>query len=88
MLFILSRMPSRDRLHGKPVPKRPSAQQHESIRALAAGASVPAPPARPVAGECCDRGCDPCVWDYYVRGLERWAARHGLAARVEQLMGD
>jgi hypothetical protein len=88
MLFMPRQIPSRDRLHGKPVLKRPSAQQHESIRALAAEARVPAPPDRPVAGECCDRGCDPCVWDYYVRGLERWAARHGLAARVEQLMGD
>lgn len=24
---------------------------------------------------CCRRGCDPCIFDYYERALERWEDR-------------
>ena len=24
---------------------------------------------------CCHRGCDPCIFDYYDRALERWEAK-------------
>ncbi|ACG76441.1 hypothetical protein PHZ_c0027 [Phenylobacterium zucineum HLK1] len=36
---------------------------------------MPAPPRRPTREECCGRGCDPCILDYYERALERWEAR-------------
>jgi Oxidoreductase-like protein, N-terminal len=34
--------------------------------------SVPDPPIRPEAYECCNRGCCPCIFDYYEDALERW----------------
>jgi hypothetical protein len=43
----------------------------------------PAPPDRPHPDECCQCGCDPCVYDLYYDALERyeaalaaWEARH------------
>lgn len=32
----------------------------------------PPPPNRPADYECCRRGCDPCIFDYYERALARW----------------
>jgi len=49
---------------------------HDRYAALAAARGWPAPPTRPIPGECCDRFCDPCVWDYYERALARWIDRH------------
>lgn len=37
--------------------------------------AVPRPPERPDEEMCCRRGCDPCIFDYYERALERWEAR-------------
>lgn len=37
--------------------------------------AFPPPPVRPTEEECCHRGCDPCIFDYYERGLERWRER-------------
>lgn len=36
---------------------------------------VPKPPFRPKDHECCNRGCEPCILDYYDIALERWEAR-------------
>jgi len=36
---------------------------------------VPAPPVEPEDYECCHRGCDPCIFDYYERALARWETR-------------
>lgn len=33
---------------------------------------VPHPPTRPEPYECCNRGCCPCIMDYYEDALERW----------------
>ena len=55
------------------------AERHEALARIARERGLPPPPRRPVAGECCERGCDPCVWDYYERALARWIARHDLA---------
>ncbi|HUO23997.1 MAG TPA: oxidoreductase-like domain-containing protein [Caulobacteraceae bacterium] len=33
---------------------------------------VPPPPEAPDPAECCGRGCDPCIFDYYDRALRRW----------------
>ena len=35
----------------------------------------PRPPERPQDYECCNRGCCPCIMDYYHDALERWQAR-------------
>lgn len=35
---------------------------------------IPPPPLRPDAAECCDRGCCPCIFDYYEDALTRWEA--------------
>ena len=35
---------------------------------------LPQPPDKPDALECCNRGCCPCIFDYYWDALERWEA--------------
>jgi hypothetical protein len=52
-------------------------EEHQRLCALASEQALPALPYRPVVGECCGRGCDPCVWDYYERALARWRERVG-----------
>ncbi|HEV2007694.1 MAG TPA: oxidoreductase-like domain-containing protein [Burkholderiales bacterium] len=32
----------------------------------------PVAPPKPQAGECCESGCDPCVYDRYWDALERY----------------
>ncbi len=36
---------------------------------------LPPPPREPEDAECCGRGCDPCIFDYYERALTRWRDR-------------
>lgn len=36
------------------------------------GKLAPPRPQEPDPSECCGRGCDPCIYDYYERALERW----------------
>jgi hypothetical protein len=43
----------------------------------------PVPPQKPLPSECCDSGCDPCIFDLYrdelaghARALAEWRARH------------
>lgn len=50
----------------------------------------PRPPQPPVAGECCERGCERCVWDYYrlaqaryAEAIAAWSAQHGNPADGE-----
>jgi hypothetical protein len=50
---------------------------HDALARAAAEGGFPGPPRRPAAGECCDRDCDPCVWDDYERALSKWCERHG-----------
>ena len=47
----------------------------------------PVPPREPAPEECCQRGCDPCVFDRYYEALERyreafeaWLGRHPEAS--------
>lgn len=49
----------------------------------------PTPPERPSPDDCCNSGCDPCVFDLYEEALDRyeeqvraWEARH--ASRDEK----
>jgi len=34
------------------------------------------PPQRPKQEECCERGCEPCIFDYYEIALQRWLAQN------------
>ena len=34
----------------------------------------PRPPMKPDPQECCNRGCCPCIFDYYWDAMERWEA--------------
>lgn len=36
---------------------------------------LPPKPKPPEPYECCERGCDPCVHDYYAKSLARWEKR-------------
>lgn len=36
---------------------------------------IPKPPPMPDESECCHRGCEPCIFDYYDKAMERWEAR-------------
>ena len=56
-------------------PVRTPLKEHERLCALASEQNLQTLPRRPVMGECCGRGCAPCVWDYYERALERWRER-------------
>jgi hypothetical protein len=56
-------------------------EEHERLRALASEQKLPY---RPVVGECCGRGCDPCVWDYYERALARWREVNREAVRAAE----
>ncbi|WP_293907440.1 oxidoreductase-like domain-containing protein [Phenylobacterium sp.] len=33
---------------------------------------IPRPPSKPEPDECCQRGCSPCIFDYYWDALDRW----------------
>jgi len=35
---------------------------------------LPRPPYKPHPMECCNRGCCPCIFDYYYDALDRWKA--------------
>ena len=37
--------------------------------------TFPRPPDEPDPQTCCQRGCVPCIFDYYDRALERWETR-------------
>jgi hypothetical protein len=34
--------------------------------------AIPRPPNKPESFECCNRGCCPCIFDYYWDALGRW----------------
>ena len=36
---------------------------------------LPRPPELPDPQSCCQRGCTPCIFDYYDTALERWEDR-------------
>ncbi len=37
---------------------------------------APAAPKPPVPGECCERGCEMCIWDYYHQAQRRYEAAY------------
>jgi hypothetical protein len=51
----------------------------------------PVPPERPEPDECCNGGCDRCIFDVYADAMERyeadlaaWQARHPDVSRRER----
>jgi hypothetical protein len=45
---------------------------------------LPPKPTPPEPYECCERGCDPCVHDYYARSLARWEKRVAEIQKQQQ----
>jgi hypothetical protein len=46
-------------------------------------------PEPPDPAECCGRGCDPCILDYYDRALQRWEDRvRALGLDPDQVKAD
>lgn len=73
-----------DRLHAGP---RPPVDLSRANTPPAAGDTPddprPQPPEAPLPSDCCDSGCDPCVYDLYNDELQlyrerlaQWLARH------------
>ena len=55
-----------------------SESETERLERIARDRGLPPPPRRPAKAECCDRRCDPCIWDYYHRAIGRWRERHAI----------
>ena len=41
-------------------------------KAFARQAALPAPPEEPLAADCCERGCERCVFTVYYEALDLW----------------
>ncbi|WP_232511893.1 oxidoreductase-like domain-containing protein [Herbaspirillum sp. meg3] len=61
-----------------------------SMPALTDNDPPPTPPIEPQLEDCCQSGCDPCIFDIYQDALERyrlalkeWQARRDAAARKQ-----
>ncbi|MBT9474091.1 MAG: oxidoreductase-like domain-containing protein [Pseudomonadota bacterium] len=56
---------------------------------MSTASSIPPPPTRPHEDECCRRGCDPCIFDYYERALDRWCDRvRKMGADPDAILGQ
>lgn len=44
---------------------------------------IPSRPQEPDPYECCGRGCDPCIFDYYEQALARWKQRVAELVKIE-----
>ena len=69
------------------MPRTPKAE-HERLEEIAEAGSLQPLPRRPVRGECCERLCDPCVWDYYERALDRWCDRESVSRALSDALTD
>jgi hypothetical protein len=41
-------------------------------RAFARHAAIPDPPEEPLPADCCERGCDRCVFTVYYEAIDAW----------------
>ena len=57
---------------------RTSEVEHERLVQFALERGLDKPPRRPDPGECCDKNCGLCIWDYYNIRLKRWCAIHNV----------
>ncbi len=51
------------------------AMSYSKNKAKSNSPKLPPKPKPPEPYECCERGCDPCVHDYYAKSLARWEKR-------------
>lgn len=42
-------------------------------------------PEPPAPSECCENGCEPCVWDIYREALNEWNAQQKVLKEKENL---
>jgi Oxidoreductase-like protein, N-terminal len=42
-------------------------------KAFARQAVIPEPPEEPLPGDCCERGCDRCVFTLYYEAIDAWS---------------
>ncbi len=42
---------------------------------------LPPKPVAPLPGECCERGCERCVFVYYEEALQRWEEKVAVLKR-------
>jgi hypothetical protein len=49
-------------------------KQHVSMTDKSDNDPRPTPPERPLPDDCCQSGCNPCVFDLYDEALERYEA--------------
>lgn len=45
--------------------------------------NFPPRPKEPDPYECCGRGCDPCIFDYYAKALARWERKVAELKQIE-----
>lgn len=45
---------------------------------------LPPKPTPPEPYECCEQGCDPCIYDYYAKSLARWEKRVAEIQKQQQ----
>jgi hypothetical protein len=51
--------------------------------------AIPTPPNKPEQYECCNRGCCPCIFDYYWDALARWEeVVRGLGADPDAVLAS
>ncbi len=53
-----------------------------------AASDLPPKPKEPDPYECCERGCDPCVYDYYAKSLARWEKRVAEIENQKKIMAN
>ncbi|HMT92989.1 oxidoreductase-like domain-containing protein [uncultured Thiothrix sp.] len=41
-------------------------------------------PIPPTPNECCESGCDPCVWDIYYEDLRKWQEQQQAQAEADK----
>ncbi|RVU31604.1 oxidoreductase-like domain-containing protein [Neptunomonas marina] len=46
--------------------------------------SNPERPTPPGDYECCESGCEPCVWDTYYAELNAWQAKQAATTKTEE----
>lgn len=49
---------------------------------------IPSRPQEPDPYECCGRGCDPCIYDYYAKALARWEQRVAELEKIDDKIKD
>jgi hypothetical protein len=57
------------------LPPGPPGARRVNPRITGADDPMPRPPEAPLPSDCCDSGCDPCVYDLYNEALQQYRER-------------